>query len=461
MSNRPLSARGRRSEKDTTSSDGTSGHDVKSGEFNARPRVPPTDKSPVPSRGGRWQTTDRSDSTGTRFSLGKPKDRDDPSFARRRSTDKIGGGFGGKGGRRVETSGHGGQRGNGQSNVAASSATHGGGKLFISREFVTTGDMKSSSVLADMFQGIVKMSDSLLVMLQDVFYERYLQWLFAKMTAAPTDEAKILFLRALLQGVLENADLPELLIAVVDVIQHIVAIYPQVFSSHFRVSSEIPQVFSSHFRVSSEIPQVFSSHFRVFSSHFRVSSEVPQVFSSHFRVSSEVPQVFSSHVRVSSEIPQVFSSHFRDTVDILVGWHIDATQKEALTSYTSNALVSFRQFWLADIHFSLTLLGQFLEDMEAYAEDLGLGLSGQGVKEEEVPTPEECITKIAALLSCLLLLVGNLGDGAVKLRESTLLSFVVRQCQMQRSFSNKYLETLLTLTHRLIELVTSNLPVVI
>jgi len=55
-------------------------------------------------------------------------------------------------------------------------------------------------------------------------------------------------------------------------------------------------------------------------------------------------------------------------VDILVGWHIDATQKEALTSYTSNALVSFRQFWLADIHFSLTLLGQFLEDMEAYAE---------------------------------------------------------------------------------------------
>ena len=55
---------------------------------------------------------------------------------------------------------------------------------------------------------------------------------------------------------------------------------------------------------------------------------------------------------------------------------------------------------------------------------------------------------LVAANSCLLLLVGNLGDGAVKLRESTLLSFVVRQCQMQRSFSNKYLETLLTLTHR-------------
>ena len=55
-------------------------------------------------------------------------------------------------------------------------------------------------------------------------------------------------------------------------------------------------------------------------------------------------------------------------MDILVGWHIDATQKESLTDYTSNALVTFHQFWLADIHFSLTLLGQFLEDMEAYAE---------------------------------------------------------------------------------------------
>ena len=41
------------------------------------------------------------------------------------------------------------------------------------------------------------------------------------------------------QGVLENADLPELLVAVVDIIQHIVARYPQVFNSHFRVSGHL------------------------------------------------------------------------------------------------------------------------------------------------------------------------------------------------------------------------------
>jgi len=31
-------------------------------------------------------------------------------------------------------------------------------------------------------------------------------------------------------------------------------------------------------------------------------------------------------------------------------------------------LQSLEQFWVADLTFSTTLLGQFLEDMEAYAE---------------------------------------------------------------------------------------------
>lgn len=35
-------------------------------------------------------------------------------------------------------------------------------------------------------------------------------------------------------------------------------------------------------------------------------------------------------------------------------------------------LQSLEQFWVADLAFSTTLLGQFLEDMEAYAEVTGL-----------------------------------------------------------------------------------------
>jgi len=58
----------------------------------------------------------------------------------------------------------------------------------------------------------------------------------------------------------------------------------------------------------------------------------------------------------------------QDTVDILVGWHIDSSQKDKVIEYTATALTGFQDFWSADLSFSVTLLGQFLEDMEAYVE---------------------------------------------------------------------------------------------
>lgn len=58
----------------------------------------------------------------------------------------------------------------------------------------------------------------------------------------------------------------------------------------------------------------------------------------------------------------------QDTVDILVGWHIDSSQRDKVTEFTSKALISFKQFWVSYQDFTKELLGQFLEDMEAYAE---------------------------------------------------------------------------------------------
>lgn len=52
----------------------------------------------------------------------------------------------------------------------------------------------------------------------------------------------------------------------------------------------------------------------------------------------------------------------------MIGWHIDASQQQSVIDFTSNALISFQQFWISDINFTVTLLGQFLEDMESYAE---------------------------------------------------------------------------------------------
>ncbi|XP_014680473.1 PREDICTED: serine/threonine-protein kinase SMG1-like, partial [Priapulus caudatus] len=85
-----------------------------------------------------------------------------------------------------------------------------------------------------------------------------------------------------------------------------------------------------------------------------------------------MPDVFTATVDLLLQIvkiqPKCFNTHFRDTVDILVGWHIDSTQRESLIVYAAAALTSLQQFWVGDLSFSVTLLGQFLEDMEAYSE---------------------------------------------------------------------------------------------
>eukprot|EP00064_Thunnus_orientalis_P012320 superscaffoldBa00001877_g12355 len=86
----------------------------------------------------------------------------------------------------------------------------------------------------------------------------------------------------------------------------------------------------------------------------------------------DTPELLCQSVKCILQVarcyPHVFSTNFRDTVDILVGWHIDHTQKQSLTQQVSGWLQSLEQFWVADLTFSTTLLGQFLEDMEAYAE---------------------------------------------------------------------------------------------
>ncbi|XP_030237319.1 serine/threonine-protein kinase SMG1 isoform X2 [Gadus morhua] len=113
-------------------------------------------------------------------------------------------------------------------------------------------------------------------------------------------------------------------------------------------------------------------------------------------------------LQVARAYPHVFSTNFRDTVDILVGWHIDHTQKQSLTTNVSGWLQSLEQFWVADLAFSTTLLGQFLEDMEAYAEDLSHVGSGEAL-DEDVPPPTVSLPKLAALLRVFSTVVRSIG----------------------------------------------------
>ncbi|XP_024124914.1 serine/threonine-protein kinase SMG1 [Oryzias melastigma] len=127
----------------------------------------------------------------------------------------------------------------------------------------------------------------------------------------------------------------------------------------------------------------------------------------------DTPELLCQSVRCILQVarcyPHVFSTNFRDTVDILVGWHIDHTQKQALTQQVSGWLQSLEQFWVADLTFSTTLLGQFLEDMEAYAEDLSHVTLDEGV-EEDIPPPSVSLPKLAALLRVFSTVVRSIGE---------------------------------------------------
>ncbi|XP_028267220.1 serine/threonine-protein kinase SMG1 isoform X1 [Parambassis ranga] len=127
----------------------------------------------------------------------------------------------------------------------------------------------------------------------------------------------------------------------------------------------------------------------------------------------DTPELLCQSVKCILQVarcyPHVFSTNFRDTVDILVGWHIDHTQRQALTQQVSGWLQSLEQFWVADLTFSTTLLGQFLEDMEAYAEDLSHVVSGE-VLDEDIPPPSVSLPKLAALLRVFSTVVRSIGE---------------------------------------------------
>ncbi|TRY87779.1 hypothetical protein DNTS_015691 [Danionella cerebrum] len=127
----------------------------------------------------------------------------------------------------------------------------------------------------------------------------------------------------------------------------------------------------------------------------------------------DTPELLSQSVKcillVARCYPHIFSTNFRDTVDILVGWHIDHTQKQSLTQQVSGWLQSLEQFWVADLAFSTTLLGQFLEDMEAYAEDLSHVISGE-TGDEDIPPPTVSLPKLAALLRVFSTVVHSIGE---------------------------------------------------
>jgi hypothetical protein len=58
----------------------------------------------------------------------------------------------------------------------------------------------------------------------------------------------------------------------------------------------------------------------------------------------------------------------QDIVDILIGWHVDPNQPDDVIKIAAYGLRELHQYWILEFPFTIGLLSQFLEDMEAYKE---------------------------------------------------------------------------------------------
>ncbi|XP_050541278.1 serine/threonine-protein kinase SMG1 [Daktulosphaira vitifoliae] len=66
---------------------------------------------------------------------------------------------------------------------------------------------------------------------------------------------------------------------------------------------------------------------------------------------------------------EAFEPYFKDTVDILVGWHIDTSQSNETNKRISQCIYQLSTYWTADMSFTLGLLDQLLEDMSSISNE--------------------------------------------------------------------------------------------
>lgn len=92
-------------------------------------------------------------------------------------------------------------------------------------------------------------------------------------------------------------------------------------------------------------------------------------FRRDFLEQSDVAETFIAITQVLIVVAQNyhrhFKPHFTNIVDIIVGWHLELEQQTNVKIHCSIVLQSFHQCWEADPKFTLDLLGQLLEDIEA------------------------------------------------------------------------------------------------
>lgn len=107
--------------------------------------------------------------------------------------------------------------------------------------------------------------------------------------------------------------------------------------------------------------------------------------------------------------PTAFQPHFQDIADVIIGWCIDTSEERNIQKCFEEALVKFQPFWIANLEFTLNLLSQFLEDADAYAEDLGSAMNRIG-RSKDNAGPEDYLEKLPGLFRVFHVILSSMKD---------------------------------------------------
>ncbi|XP_034250537.1 serine/threonine-protein kinase SMG1 [Thrips palmi] len=132
---------------------------------------------------------------------------------------------------------------------------------------------------------------------------------------------------------------------------------------------------------------------------------------------TDLPDLFVTCIEVIMQLsalyPDTLTDYFRDLVDILVGWLIDSSQSAKMTDYAAKSLQRLAPYWIQELNFSITFLGQFLEDMEIYGDDFVKSLSPQKdelLSDAKTSSPDDFLFKVEAFIKSFNTVIKALGD---------------------------------------------------
>ena len=75
-------------------------------------------------------------------------------------------------------------------------------------------------------------------------------------------------------------------------------------------------------------------------------------------------------VAIALPYPSAFQAHFEEAIDYLIGWHLEPTTSSKIVTFTTKVLLSFEYFWITNPEHTAKIMGEFIDDIEAYKTDL-------------------------------------------------------------------------------------------